>query len=75
MKNLQGKAVVLDGHTLGVVLGDLLQILRASVKLGSPFSPSPLTGCVPLTGDYRLATPEDFETFRVMPHPDYFAGR
>jgi hypothetical protein len=65
------KAVVVDGHTLGVMIGPDLQILRASVLRGSPH---PSCGTITLPTDasrVRPATRQDFVDFEVFWHPDY----
>lgn len=69
-----GKAVVMEGHTLGVIIdGEFptLDILRASVLRGSPYNS--LSGPVPLVaGSFRYATEKDFIDFKVISHPDWF---
>jgi len=64
-------AVVLEGHTLGVIIGNQIQILRASVLRGSPY---PAMGTVHLGGEYRTASRADFDAFNVTWHPDYLVS-
>lgn len=65
-----GTSVVIGEHTLGVVYGDRVQILRASVLKGSPYAQD---GVVMLPEDnVRAATPKDFVEFNVVQHADYF---
>lgn len=64
-------AIVLEGHTLGVIIGDNIQILRASVLRGSPY---PADGVLELGGDYRPASRADFDTFNVMWNPGYIVA-
>ncbi len=66
--NTGWQAVVIEGHTLGVIIGDEVQILRASVVRGSPY---PNMGCIPLGTDFRVATRQDFDDFHVTYHPEY----
>jgi len=77
------RTIVLKGHTLGVVMpffdGTMLQIqiLHTSVLRGSPISGDPLSAMGtmmfnPETDEFREATEQDFNDFRVMSHPDYF---
>lgn len=61
------KLVVADGHTLGYIdprLPDTLQILHASILRGATFQVLPESTYVK-GRDIRLATPKDFEDFRV----------
>lgn len=75
--SVQGKAFVLDGHTLGVVKGRTLQILRASIMRGSPY---PDTGVIEFDPDRmpinraRPATAQDFLDFNVMFNTGYAQG-
>lgn len=76
------RAVVVNGHTLGVVMCSMagmlqLQILRASQLAGSSVEGDPCTaiGCLmfdPAVDAWRDATERDFLDFRVCSHPDYF---
>lgn len=59
---LQGKAIVIDGDKLGMVMGDTVQILHAKPACG--INP-PAWVCMPDSADYRLATRSDFDTYRV----------
>ncbi len=71
MQNLNNKAIVIDEHTLGVVMGGYVQILRASILRGSPY---PGQGYICLPQDdssYRKATEKDFEDYWICFHPDY----
>jgi len=66
--------IVLDGHTLGVVFPNGLQILHTSVLKGSPYTIDPgLIGFYPVlqAGRFRPATHRDFEDFRVA-NPEYY---
>lgn len=67
---IQNKAIVINDHTLGVVMGDMVQILRASVLKGSPY---PDKGAInmPDESEYRLATESDFSDFKISFHQDY----
>lgn len=71
MNEWERKSIVLDEHTLGVVIGNNLQILRASILCGSPHIQYPTGGGlihfdpVLLAGRFRLATQQDFDEFRV----------
>lgn len=61
------RVIVLDEHTLGAIIGDQLQILRASVIRGSPY---PGVGCLYfneklLAGRFRPATRQDFADYMV----------
>lgn len=77
------RAIVLNNHTLGIVypFGDTMlqiQILHSSVLRGSPISGDPLAAMGtmmfnPETDTFREATEQDFNDFRVVSHPDYFA--
>jgi hypothetical protein len=63
------ETVVFDNHTLGVVMGESLQILHADVLRGAS---TPTRGLIPLVRERcRPATLQDFEAFRVAYHPDY----
>lgn len=67
------KSIVLDGHTLGVVMGSEIQVLRASVLRGST---APAVGTIPLPLDVsriRPATRQDFADFGVVAHDEYFS--
>lgn len=70
---IEHSAVVIGNHTLGIVRSGQVQILRASVIRGAPNPGDPLgnMGLVPLAGNYRPATLADFDSFRVLYHPDY----
>ncbi len=70
MTDLNGKAIVINEHTLGVVIGRYVQILRASILRGSPY-PGQGFICFPDSSEYRKATEKDFETYRIQFHPDY----
>ena len=68
------KSIVLEGHTLGVVFPNGLQVLKASVKRGGGhnigvsmlyFDP------ILQAGTFREATEQDFQDFGVCFHPDY----
>lgn len=77
------RAIVLKEHTLGIIypFGDnmlQIQILHSSVLRGSPISGDPLSAAGtmmfnPETDTFREATEQDFNDFRVLSHPDYFA--
>ena len=67
------RTIVLDGHTLGTIFENGLQILRASVLRGSPH---PVHGVLAfdhltMAGRFRAATEQDFVDFGVVFHPDY----
>lgn len=64
------KAVVVGEHTLGVIIGNEIQVLRASVLRGAPSEGNPFVGCIPMQ-EHRLATRADFDAFSVHYHPDY----
>jgi len=74
----QKQAVVVNGHTLGVVLRDEdgrahIQVLRSSVLRGAPSTIEP--GVINAdANDLRPATKADFDDFRVMWHPDYLVS-
>ena len=64
------RAVILDEHTLGIIMGNDIQILRASVLRGSPIQGDPCsaTGLLPIPMDkkrLRPATEKDFELYGV----------
>jgi hypothetical protein len=65
--------IVLEGHTLGVVHPNGLQILRASILRGSPYPGDGVIAFDPVlqAGTFRNATEQDFEDFGVVFHPDY----
>lgn len=67
------RTIVLDGHTLGVVFTNGLQILKSSVLKGSPYPAHGVLYFNPvlLAGKYRPATKSDFDEFGVVFHPDY----
>jgi len=73
MLGLNGKAVVADGHTLGVLMGSSVQVLRSSVLRGSPWAIQDI-GLWPVGKDVRQATRKDFDDFRVTWHPDYIVA-
>lgn len=62
-----GTTFVVDGHTLVADVGGLLlQVLRASIRMGSLFSYEPSTICRPIDPNrIRPATTKDFEAFGV----------
>lgn len=71
-------AIVLNEHTLGVVYpGNQLQILRASVLKGSPYPSYGLISFNPKNHPFdpkkqwRPATKQDFEDFKVLFHEEY----
>jgi hypothetical protein len=69
--------IVLDGHTLGVVFPNGLQVLHSSVLRGSPYTIDPgLIGFDPVlqAGRYRPATHQDFSDFGVA-DPDYYLAQ
>jgi hypothetical protein len=68
---MQGKAIVIDDHTLGVIMGEYVQILRSSVLRGSHY-PDQGYLCLPDQSRYRAATLRDFDTYKVHIHSDYF---
>ena len=64
------KAIVIDGHTLGVIMGNGVQVLRASVIRGG----SHIGDTTSLPEDasrYRPATKQDFKEFNVMWNSGY----
>lgn len=68
------KAVVYKEHTLGLLYeGGLIEVLRASLLKGAVFSvhPSPFFA---REEDYRQATKQDFDEYRVHWHPDYLVA-
>lgn len=59
---LQHRAVVTEDGTLGVVRGELLNILRPA-----PLSNAVYPYCaIPLSHPYRRATPKDFDGFNEV---------
>ena len=66
-----GRAVVIGEHTLGTIMPNGVQVLRSSVLRGSPYEGYPEPGVIALAGNWRHATREDFEVYRVGWHPDY----
>lgn len=54
--------IVIDEHTLAVIVGDKAQILRASVLRGSTY---PNGGWIDIPTEYRVATVDDFNDYRV----------
>lgn len=67
------KYIVLDSHTLGCIIGNDIQILRASVIRGGSHLADPLTGTTVIPQDktrLRPATLQDFADFMVTP-PDH----
>ena len=75
MKIADGTAIILEGHTLGIVRKNQFQILRASVLRGSPYSNQ---GCLTFDASndlFQFATCQDFDDYRVMWHPDYIISK
>jgi hypothetical protein len=65
------KYVVLDGHTLGAVIGPNIQIYRASVIRGGSHNPPWGLLAVPVDPNrLRRATEADFREFGVVAPPD-----
>lgn len=67
------RTIVLDGHTLGIVYPDGLEILRASILRGSPY---PAMGTIAfdsalMAGRFRAATEQDFADFGIVFDPAY----
>lgn len=63
-----GTPVVLDGHTLGIMLPgeQYVQVLQASLLQGAPFELHPGVKAVPMGKDrIRTATEKDFDDFRI----------
>ena len=66
------QVIVLNGHTLGVVFPNGLQVLHSSVLRGSPFTIDPgLIGFDPKIHRHRPATRQDFVDFGVA-NPEYY---
>lgn len=67
------KAVVYREHTLGLLSGNSIEVLRASVRKGASFRvhDSPFTVNME---DCRPATKQDFDDYRVHWHPDYLVA-
>lgn len=61
--------VVVDGHTLGAVIGSSIQILRASILRGAGDNTDQV-GLIDIPTAHRMrpATLQDFADFRVSPH-------
>jgi hypothetical protein len=63
------KLVVFKGHTLGYILPDLpdsVQVLHASILKGAPCNDLyPSSKQINSTDEIRLATEQDFNSFRV----------
>ena len=60
--------VVHDEHTLGILNGDMLEVLGSlGSRGGRPFWNSPYF----VIGNTRPATREDFDTFKVSFHQSY----
>lgn len=74
-KALHLRAIVIDEHTLALVVQDRVQILRASVLRGSSYSgtPHPATDCLPQRKRFRYATEADFQTYNVRCRPEWIA--
>jgi hypothetical protein len=65
-----GQAVVYREHTLGVMVSSgVMQVLNSSVLKGAPFFHDDLLYVS--DDDVRGATTKDFDTYRVVHHPDY----
>lgn len=65
-----GQAVVYREHTLGVMVNShVLQVLSSSVLKGAPFFHDSLLFVS--DDETRRATMKDFDTYRVIHHPDY----
>lgn len=72
MKPHARQAIVLDNHTLGVIIGDQIQILRASIIRGA--TGDHLQGTTPIPMDksrMRPATRRDFDDYKVMWNAEY----
>jgi hypothetical protein len=68
MEQKKIKLVVAEGHTLGYILPELpnhLQILQSSILRGAPTHYPSGVDSVMLPKNNRLATPKDFDDFRV----------
>lgn len=66
-------AVVVGEHTLGVIIGNEIQVLHASPLRGA-VNCGPLVGLISIPTDptqIRLATRKDFVDYNVQWHPDY----
>jgi hypothetical protein len=68
---LQDKAIVIDDDKLGIVIGNKVQILRSKVPCG--VKPSETMYLPTNPAEYRLATAEDFDQYRIHLHPDWIA--
>lgn len=67
------RTIVLNGHTLGVIFPNGLQILRSSVLRGSPYPAHGVIAFDPVlqAGQFRNATEDDFREFGVVCNPHY----
>jgi hypothetical protein len=66
------RAIVIEEHTLGVIMGNGVQVLHASVIRGSGYTMHP--GWISIPQDpssYRDATKADFDAYRVNWGPIY----